>query len=553
VNGETMTGFRILSFASATIFAAVGFAQSQGIPINDALVIAKCGSCHTRDASGMMQRLSFERTTPEAWQEALKRMVLADGVALTPVEARSIVKYLSTSHGLAPEEAKPVMYDVERRVHEETNLPSEAVQTACTKCHSFARALSWRRSPEDWATFAEAHAANYKVAADVRKEAVAYLVKTAPLHTPEWDAYSAHEKPASMEGRWLLTATIAGRGTYYGEMQVDKSGDDEYTTRSVMKSVRDGSALVRVGRIAIYGGSAWRGRSKGEPSTEAPDSLGSDGREVMRIDPDQATVEGRWFWGQYQEFGFDVKLRRPSSGPTLLAMATSALKAGSQGTRIHVLGNNFPTKITSADFDFGPGVTVASVGQHSAREIVLELNVAADAALGAHTVKMRDSPIASTIAIYDRIDYLKVTPDTSLAAFGEDMRARGYQQFDAIGFQRGPDGKPHTADDVDLGVIDVTWSIEAFYDVDGSKSKLVGSMSTTGLFTPAVENVGSNIDTFAIATAVSDKDTSGKPLTGKGYLVVTVPSYVFNGHRYVRDLDRWVDDGPAETAKETGK
>jgi len=48
-----------------------------------------------------------------------------------------------------------------------------------------------------------------------------------------------------------------------------------------------------------------------------------------------------------------------------------------------------------------------------------------------------------------------------------------------------------------------------------------------------------------IATATSEKDKAGKPLVGKAYLVVTVPSYTFNGRRYVRDLGRWVDDGPA--------
>ena len=31
-----------------------------------------------------MQRISWERTTPEGWQEALKRMILVDGVTLTP-------------------------------------------------------------------------------------------------------------------------------------------------------------------------------------------------------------------------------------------------------------------------------------------------------------------------------------------------------------------------------------------------------------------------------------------------------------------------------------
>ena len=58
------------------------------------------------------------------------------------------------------------------------------------------------------------------------------------------------------------------------------------------------------------------------------------------------------------------------------------------------------------------------------------------------------------IAIYDRVDYIKVMPDSALAAFGDQTHARGYQQFEAIGYQRGADGKPHTADDVELGRLD---------------------------------------------------------------------------------------------------
>lgn len=42
----------------------------------------------------------------EQWEEALKRMIRLNGVTLSPAEAKSIVKYLSTYHGLAPEEAK---------------------------------------------------------------------------------------------------------------------------------------------------------------------------------------------------------------------------------------------------------------------------------------------------------------------------------------------------------------------------------------------------------------------------------------------------------------
>src|SRR5271170_4113695 len=147
---EAMNLLERFALPACMLFAGVAFAQSSspdaGIPVTDPLVIAKCGNCHTRDERGNMQRISWERTTPEGWQEALKRMIVVDGVSLTPAEARSIVRYLSASHGLAPEEAKLVTYDAERRIHVETSIPNDSVGHACARCHSFAHALVWRRS-----------------------------------------------------------------------------------------------------------------------------------------------------------------------------------------------------------------------------------------------------------------------------------------------------------------------------------------------------------------------------------------------------------------------
>ena len=59
-------------------------------------------------------------------------------------------------------------------------------------------------------------------------------------------------------------------------------------------------------------------------------------------------------------------------------------------------------------------------------------------------------------------------------------------------------------------------------------------MSPTGLFTPASDgpnpkrkfsrnNYG---DVWVVATAKNEKDQDGRPLTGKSYLVVTVPLYM---------------------------
>lgn len=532
---------------SLLFLAGIVTAESSedGIPVTDPLVIAKCGTCHASDERGNMQRISWARTTPEGWQDVLKDMIVMNGLSVTPEEARPIVKYLSTAHGLAPEESKPVMFDAERRVREETNIPTDTLRDACGKCHTFARVLSWRRSPAEWKQFADSHSKRYQVRPKPEAEAVAFLTKAAPLHTPVWDAWNAGTGAPPLTGRWLVTTAMPGRGQYYGEMQVSRTGEDEFNTSVSLTSVKDGSRLLRTGRSTVYGGTAWRGRSAGAPIS--PDDPSSEAREVLWIAADHSSAEGRWFWGQYQEFGFDVKLRRPAAGPTPLIVDRSSLKTGSRANRVRVIGQNFPAGVTPADLTMGPGVVVRAIVSSSSGEIVADVDVAADAQPGKRDVVLRGSSsvLAGAIAVYDRIDYLKVTPESAMAAFGDPAHPRGFQQFEAVGYQRGPDGKVHTTDDVELGPVNVTWALQVFHAPEDSSSDFVGKMSPSGLLSPSTSNPNSNFDTWVIATARDDKGADGEPLVGKAYVVVTIPTYVFNGRQYVRDLDRWVDDGPA--------
>jgi quinohemoprotein amine dehydrogenase len=534
----------------------------QGIPITSQLVISKCGACHTKDDKGNMLRISWERATPEGWEEAIKRMVRLRGVNLTPDEARSILKYLATYHGLAPEEAKPIMYYAEHRIQDETNIPNDNVRGACANCHMLARPLAWRRTPEDWKDLANLHIALYPQADEAFRLginaggfdegqhhaepgaplpvdiALAYLSKTAPLDTPEWAAWNARMRAPKLAGRWIVSAYLPGRGKFYGDMEVGAAGgaDDEFTTRVKLTSIKDGTTISRTGNSLVYAGYAWRGRSKGTlAANAAPNDLGSAMREAMWVSPDQSTAEGRWFWGEYQEFGFDVKMQRASADPTLIGADRSLLKAGSQGTRVRLLAESLPAQIAPADLDFGTGVTVKRIVSHTPTEIVAEVDVAADAVTGKRDIAFRRSVLQSAIAVYDRIDYVKVTPDSALAHLGSQSHPKGYQQFEAVAYQRGADGKPHTADDVELGPIDVNWSVEEFYSVYGDDDKeFVGSLSNSGLFTPASDgpnpqrkfsrnNYG---DVWVVATAKDEKDKDGRLLIGKSYLVVTVPTYI---------------------------
>jgi quinohemoprotein amine dehydrogenase len=533
----------------------------EGIPVTDPLVIAKCGTCHTKDDKGNLSRISWERSTPEGWEEAIKRMVRLNGLTISPVEARSVVKYLSTYHGLAPEEAKAVMYMPEHRIQDEP-VPNPAVQTTCMGCHPIGRGLSWRRSKEDWKLLTNMHVFLY-AQADVAfrrgffggggnaaliaaapedapplvDQTIDYLAKNAPLHTPEWAAWRARMRAPKLAGRWLVTANIPGRGKYYGEMVMEPgSANDEFQTRVKLQSVKDGSTVTRSGQGLVYAGYSWRGRSKGSsPAGPQPDDVNKEMREAMWISPDQLWAQGRWFFGEYQEFGADVKLVRASAEPTLIGVDRTMLKLGSQSNRVRLIGDNLPAQVAPADLDLGSGITVRRIVSHTPGDVIAEVDVASNALPGKRDIAFHRSVLEGAIAVYDRVDYIKVLPEASLAHLGSDVHPKGYEQFDAVAFQRGADDKLHTADDVELGPIDVTWSVEEYLSVYGDDDKdFVGTLSPTGLFTPALDgpnpkrkfsrnNYG---DVWVVATAKNEKDKEGKPVTGRSYLVVTVPMYI---------------------------
>jgi quinohemoprotein amine dehydrogenase len=542
--------------------------MEEGIPVTDPLVIAKCSGCHKKDEKGNLTRISWERTTPEGWQEAIKRMVRLNGLELTPVEARAIVKSLSTDHGLAPEEAKPVMYFVEHRIQDE-EFPNDTLREACAACHPIARARSWHRSKEEWDLLVNMHRGYFIVseqsfrgrgpapaaaagaggrgatttpAVDTRPpsdQAVEYLAKEYPLETPAWAAWRARMRAPKLTGRWLFTGYEAGRGKVMGEMVIEPgAADDEFTTNVKLTYLKDGSSATRSGKSVVYTGYSWRGRSTAknatEPSPEAAGGSPAELRETMWISPDQNEMQGRWFWGAYEEFGYDVTLHRASDGVTVTGTDVTMIKSGSTAQKVRIYGDNFP-KLTAADVDLGTGVTVKRIVEQSAHEATVEVDVDAKAIVGKRDVAVRRTVAPNAIAVYDTIDYIKVAPDTSLARLGGIKFPKGYQQFEAIAYNRGPDGKPNTADDVELGPVDAEWSLEEFYAVYGDDDKeFVGKMSPTGFFTPAVEgpnpkrkfsrnNYG---DVWAVATYKGAKDKEGKPLTARSYLVVAIPLYV---------------------------
>jgi quinohemoprotein amine dehydrogenase len=258
-------------------------------------------------------------------------------------------------------------------------------------------------------------------------------------------------------------------------------------------------------------------------------------RESIWFSPDQLYGEGRWFWGEYQEFGVDVKLRRITADPVLTQISKTSVKTGTSAARVRLIGANFPANASAGDLDFGPGVKVANVVSKSQSELTVDIDVGANATPGKRDVAFGRSVLQGALAVYDRIDYLKVLPETSLARLGSETHPKGYQQFEAVAYHRGPDGKANTADDFEVGPVEATWTMQEYTAVYGDDDKeFVGSLSPAGFFTPASDgpnparkhsrnNYG---DVWVIGTAKTESGKDGAPLSGRSYLVVTVPSYI---------------------------
>lgn len=535
-----------------------------GIPVTDGMTVEKCGTCHAADDKGNLSRISWSRTTPEGWAQAIKRMVKLNGLQITPEESRHIVRYLSTNHGLAPEEAKPVMYLAEHRTIDET-IPGETVRQACAACHAFAQPLSWRRSPTEWKLLQNLHVALYsqaeaqyrRVATDepgpsgpvpiVQKPGVTpiaagevgmkYITKTAPLHTPEWSAWKPRIQNPRLDGKWLVTASVPGKGRFVGEMNVAPGASpEEFKTGIALRSLTDGSTLTRSGNGVIYAGYSWRGKSapSSAPAQLAADSLANPTREAVWFSPDRKSAQGRWFWGAYDEFGFDVKLVRADGSPTLAAVSASPIKAGAKGVEVRIIGDSLPAGLTAADIDLGAGIAVKKLVSATPSEVIVSVDAAPDAVAGRHDVSVQGAVLAAALPVYRKVDYLKVTPETGVSRLGGIVIPKGYAQFEAIGFDNGPDGKRGTADDVDLGAIAVDWSMDEFQSVYFDDDKgYVGTLSPAALFTPNVDgpnperpnNRNNYGDVWVVATAKAEMDPQGKPLTARAHLVVTVPAY----------------------------
>ena len=529
----------------------------EGIPITDQTVQKACGSCHKPDEKGQMSRISFQRNTPEGWQNTIQRMAALNGLNIEPATARHVVKYLANNLGLAPEEAKPAAWEVEKRWIDFKYAANADAENACNKCHSLGRVISQRRTRAEWDLLVAMHRGWYPLvdnqafrrsgppprdaASDGRppdmrhpvEKAVEHLAKTFPLKTPEWTAWSATMRPARLEGTWTLSGWELGKGAIYGRVTVtaDPTTPDEFTTAIAYRVARTGETVTRTGRSIVYTGFQWRGRSTTDASESAL-------REVMLIDRDWRHMEGRWFTGGYDEIGLDVKLDRVGAETRVLGTDRTALKRGVAGQELKIYGANFLPALRADEVDLGPGLTVTRVVSVTPDVATIAVDVAATASVGMRDLFVAGSSRQKALAVYEKIDNIKVKPDWAMARVGGVGFPKALAQFEAWAFSNGADGRADTPDDIELGLVDAAWSMEEYAAIYGDDDiKFVGTLdAATGRFTPNIDgpnparngsrnNIG---DVWVVAKYGVDAagDKPAATLRARAHLLVTVPLYM---------------------------
>tara|TARA_Y100000588_G_scaffold392960_1_gene506929 strand:- start:3144 stop:4853 length:1710 start_codon:yes stop_codon:yes gene_type:complete len=514
--------------------------SSKGIPIDNATVKQACSSCHVADEKGRLSRISFRRTTPEGWQQTIRRMVTLNGVDLDPETAREVVRYLSNTLGLAPEEAYPAAYEVERRADDQP-YKDAGIQETCTQCHSMGRVLNQRRTSKEWALLMAMHRGYYPFtdfqafrrsgpATDEPQpvdQAIKHLSEHFPFQTSEWAAWSATMRPARVAGTWLIRGQALGLGPVYGSFTITPVPDteDEFTTATTYTYARNGRRVTRTGQAIIYTGFQWRGRSS--------EDNGNTHREVMFVDRDLRTMRGRWFTGSYDEEGIDITLERADSQPVIAGVHPLALSTGTTET-LRLYGLNLTGESPSNSIDLGPGIEIMEVLGNNDESFDIRVHVDAEASHGYRDLFFDRSNISNAIAVYDEVDRITVMPSTGMARVGGIRFPKQYQQFEARAYNDGPDGESNTADDLDLGIIDANWSIEEYaVTIGDDDTQYVGSIDGSGLFTPSldgpnVERSGerNNIGDVWVTATYPAQTMSRSQLRARGHLVVTVPLYL---------------------------
>lgn len=494
----------------------------------ESILNSRCGSCHEREAGGGLNRINAIRKTPEGWDMNIQRMDIWHGVQVPAEERRALVKFLSDTQGLAPEEAAPYRYLLERRPGTIDVTPDGHLTEMCARCHSYGRFALQRRNEDDWLKLIHTHVGQYPtieyqaLARDrewwkiVTSETPKVLAKNYSLNSTAWDKWKAHKAP-DMAGDWRVTGSMPGKGDYQGAMIVSSKGNDEYNV-SYSLTFSNGETVKGSGAGILYTGYEWR---------TSLTMNGSDVNEIASVSADGNSIMGRWFKSDHDEIGGDFQaMRQSATAAAVMAISPPYIKAG-ETTKLSISGVGL-----TGDIKLGSGVYVVRTISESADRIVVEARASGSAFVGPRTVAIGKAS-GGPLTVYSSIDSVAVEPAYTIARVGAGGGPLPpvEAQFEAVAMANGKDGKAGTDDDIRIGAMPASWSVTNFGGPEGVAAMMkdtdfAGKMGPSGLFTPA--SAGPNEKRPFSTNNAGDLEVIANigGVTGSGHLIVTVQRWV---------------------------
>ncbi len=447
------------------------------------LISENCSGCHMEAEDGTFSRISHMRKTPEGWDMNIARMIIFHGLEIDPGDRRALVKFLSDTQGLAPAETL-AHRDVLERKHNIIEQGVEADMAAmCARCHTYARVALQRRDKAEWQNLVHMHlgqwgSIEYQMLSrerDWRADALGpvseKLGEKYPLKTDLWSDWQATEWQ-DMSGEWRIVGHIPGIGAMDGIMKVTALGGDKYQTDYDL-TISNSNSLKGMGKSIVHTGYEWRGTATLNDRKY---------RQIWAASPDGNRMTGRFFSKDHPEDGMAITAwRKTPDTRGIMTITPSALRVGEE-TEIVISGVNLSGDLVIA----GAEVTVKQAGS----DRIVAMAKADGTSSGAVKLAVGNDSPAQDFVIYTRVDYLKVTPDYGISRVGGGGGPipKVKAQFEAIGYSFGPDGVADTDDDLRLGVVPVTWSVDNYSEMaaEMQDAKYAGHITTTGTFIPAV-------------------------------------------------------------------
>ncbi len=262
-----------------------------------------CQGCHITEGTQPLKlsRISHQRKTPEGWLMTIARMQVVHKLTIDDKDRAALVKHLSDTQGLAPSEAEPYRYILERRLnHQEQKQPQLAEM--CARCHSEARVGLQRREEAEWGHLVHFHLGQWpstefsQMGRDrdwfgiAINEVVPFLGKQYGLQTEAWDSWENTEKTAA-DGRWRIVGHMPGKGAFQGVISLKPAKADLYPM-CCTGQFDNGESLQGEGQVILYSGYEWRG------------TLTIDGKrykQVFALNDDARELNGRMFLDDHVE------------------------------------------------------------------------------------------------------------------------------------------------------------------------------------------------------------------------------------------------------------